>query len=128
MTSPPDWDITAEEIEETFDQCPDCGKYAVLVNDTHTCNPTRSTGHPNEQERQQRIEADPYPGDETVVTIQQGPSTVYAYHETTGDGQPRCSLTSDHPLDHLTRADAQANGHPPCQQCQRIRHARGDSR
>ncbi len=128
MTSPPDWDITAAEIEETFDRCPTCGKYAVFVTDAHSCNSTRSTGLPNDAERRQRIEADPYPGDETVVAIQHGPSTAYAYHETTSDGQPLCPLTTDQPLDHLARADAQANGRPPCQQCQHIRHARGDER
>ena len=128
MTSPPDWDITDKEIKETFDRCPTCGKYAVFVTDAHSCNPTQSTGLLNDAKRQQRIAADPYPGNETVVAIQRGQSTAYAYHETTSDSQPLCQLTSDHSFDYLTRADAQANGRPPCQQCQHIRDARGGER
>ncbi|SIR96734.1 hypothetical protein SAMN05421858_4825 [Haladaptatus litoreus] len=115
--------ITPEEIDDTFERCPDCGTYAVQITDSHYCN-SRFTSNLTDAERDQRIAADPYPGDETVAIVDQFVGDAFAYHELDADDEPHCTLQTDNPLAYCTRKEAQDDQYAPCQLCQRLREKR----
>ncbi|WP_231189344.1 hypothetical protein [Haladaptatus sp. DYF46] len=112
--------ITPEEIENTFERCPDCGTYAVQITDSHSCKPDL-TSSLTDAERNQRIAADQYPADETVAIIDQHTASTVAYHELDVDNHLLCALTTDTLLAYCTREEAQNDQHAPCQRCQRLR-------
>jgi hypothetical protein len=115
--------ITAEEIENTFERCPDCGTYAVQITDSHYCD-SRFTSNLTDAERDQRIAADPYPADETVTIVDQLAGDAFAYHELDEDNESLCTLHTDNPLAYCTRTEAQDNQYASCQLCQRLRQKR----
>ncbi|EFW94242.1 hypothetical protein ZOD2009_00380 [Haladaptatus paucihalophilus DX253] len=115
--------ITPEEIESTFERCPDCGTYAVKITDSHYCN-TQFTSNLTDAERDQRITADPYPADETVAIVDQFVGDAFAYHELDADNHSLCTLQTDNPLAYCTRTEAQDDQYAPCQLCQRLRQKR----
>jgi hypothetical protein len=115
--------ITADEIDDTFERCPDCGTYAVQITDSHYCD-SRFTSNLTDAERDQRIAADPYPADETVAIVDQFAGDAFAYHELDADNHSLCTLHTDNPLAYRTREAAQDDQYAPCQLCQRLRQKR----
>ncbi|SIR88058.1 hypothetical protein SAMN05421858_4296 [Haladaptatus litoreus] len=120
----PDDEITAAEIEETFDQCPHCGTYIVQCDGSHSCIPADYQPHADEPERRRRIEASPFPDDETVLILNQPTSRAYAYHEPNNENKPLCWPHTDGTFDTLSRAEAHDQLQSPCQRCERIRQKR----
>ncbi|MCO8256753.1 hypothetical protein NKF26_23305 [Haladaptatus sp. AB618] len=121
--SRPFGEITPDDIEETFERCPHCGTYAIRITDSHYCE-TNSETTLTDAERDQRIAADPYPGDETVAIVDQPAGGAFAYHELDGDNHSLCTLQTDNPLAYCTREAAQDDQYTPCQLCQRLRQKR----
>jgi hypothetical protein len=115
--SPAD-ESTTDEIEATFDRGLHCSRYIVRSTDTRSCD-LEYRPNPNEQECHRRIEAGPLP-DDPVLILEQPPSRVFADRESEGDNSP-CSSSTDQAFVTLTRTEAYAHRHPPCQHCQRSR-------
>ena len=115
--------ITPEEIDDTFERCPDCGTYAVQITNSHYCT-TQFTSDLSDAERDQRIAGDPYSADETVAIVDQFVGDAFVYHELDEDNRSLCTLHTDNPLTYCTRAEAQDDEHAPCELCQRLREKR----
>lgn len=117
------------DLDEAFEQCPDCEKYLVKLG-PHRCE-TASNGTPKREQRILSAEADPRPDDESVLLMPTRKADgSYAYHETTDGYAPRCggggSLDDDDWQVH-TRAKARKRGRSPCLTCLRLTTGVGDT-
>lgn len=124
----PDDEIADDEIEAAFDQCPHCGRYIVRCTNAHSCDPADYRPNPNEQERDRRIEANPFPDDDPVLVREHRTRNTYAYHEPASDDIPLCPASADQSFVTPTRRHAHAQRLVPCRRCQRIRATREDGR
>ncbi|MFC7079286.1 hypothetical protein [Halorussus caseinilyticus] len=114
-------------IPETFDVCPDCGTPTVKLG-SHDCPTDDSLQDPTREERDRRIENDPYSDDETVLVRDRPRTWAYAYHETDADENTLCPAHQNADFYTCTRAKAKERGFAPCQFCRRIRDANSDDR
>ncbi|GAA0256500.1 hypothetical protein ACFFQF_18990 [Haladaptatus pallidirubidus] len=120
----PNDEITEDDIEETFQQCPHCGTYIVRCNGAHSCIPAEYQPHSDESERRRRIEASPFPADDSVLILDQPTSRAYAYHEPNNEDKPLCWPHTDDSFVTLSRAAAHDQLQALCQRCERIRQKR----
>ncbi|MFC7079277.1 hypothetical protein [Halorussus caseinilyticus] len=112
-------------IPETFDVCPDCGTPTVKLG-SHDCPADESLQDPTREERDRRIENDPYSDDETVLVRDRPRPWAYAYHERGDDRQTLCPAHQNSEFYECPRSKAKERGFSPCQFCRRIRDANSD--
>lgn len=117
------------DVEQTFQQCPDCGKYLVKLG-PHRCG-DESTGTPKREQRILSAEADPRPDDESVLLLPTRTADgSYAYHETVDGALPRCGgggSLDDEDWQVHTRAKARERGRSPCLTCLKLTTGVGDT-
>ena len=101
-----------------------CGTYIVRCNDAHSCQSTEYRPNPNKQDRDQRIENDPFPGDGPVLVREPRTRNTYAYHEPDSNNTPLCPASANQSFVTLTRREAHEHRLAPCQRCQHIRKTR----
>lgn len=110
------------DVDRTFEQCPDCGRYLVKLG-PHSCDAGESS-MPTREQRTRIAESDPRAADDVVLLLPtRRVDGSYAYHETTADDTPVCggggSLDDDE-WQVLTRGEAQERGRSPCMTCLRL--------
>lgn len=110
------------DVEQAFEQCPDCGRYLVKLG-PHSCDAGESST-PTREQRSRIAESDPRPDDDVVVLLPtRKVDGSYAYHEATEDHTPTCGgggALDDDDWRVLTRAEARHRGRSPCMTCLRL--------
>jgi hypothetical protein len=117
------------DVDQAFQQCPDCGKYLVKLG-PHRCG-SEPAGTPKREQRILSAEADPRPDEESVLLMPTRKADgSYAYHETSDGLAPECggggSLDDDDWLVR-SRAKARERGRSPCLTCLRLTTGVGDT-
>lgn len=110
------------DIDQAFQQCPDCGRYLVKLG-PHRCS-TEPSSSPTREQRVRFAEDDARPdGDAVALLPTRKVDGSYAYHEVTENGRPRCGgggSIDDDTWMTLTRREARERGRSPCLTCLRL--------
>lgn len=124
MGKPPD--TYPEDIRETFEHCPECGRVVVSLGQ-HRCPPDDDGGGVTSADREALAAADDRPAGEDVL-YPKGRSThsAWAYHELDDEGDPLHSPDYKEGHDIGPREEAIEKGCYPCGTCRNLIETRED--